>query len=507
MDYLTQGRTLDELSSATREALLEELKRTRTLCRHLDEIIEYAPDGIYITDGDANAIRINPAFERISGLKREDLLGRNHRDLERDGIISRSCALLAIQRRSTVTIIHEYLPTNRTALDTCTPVFDEHGNITMTVSSIRDLTELNNLRTSLAEEQKLRQQYERQLEELQNQLNLSSELIARDKRMLDTLSLANRMTRVDSTVLLTGETGVGKEEIAQYIHKNSPRREGPFVAVNCGAIPDTLVESELFGYEKGAFTGAQQGGKAGLMEAANSGTLFLDEVGELPLPVQVKLLRVLQSRSVTRVSGTRPIPLDIRVISATNRDLLQMVRQKQFREDLYYRLSVVPIRVPPLRERVEDIIPLSRHFLDQINRQYGLQKRMTQMAYRTLAQYQWPGNVRELKNMIERVAVTCQGDVITAEGLPIYRETIWEPHPAGGPINLREQVERYEYHFIQEAYELYPSVRKAAAYLGMSEPTFVRKRKAYAQKYRLPAGREEFSGQLDSKLNCDSNLE
>ena len=465
----------------------EELDRTMDLCEKLDEIIEQAPDGIYVTDGDANAIRINPAFERISGLKREEMLGVNHRDLEKYGIVARSSALMVVKTGKPVTIIHEYLPTNRQALVTSIPVFDKNGEINMVVSSTRDLTELNDLETKLAAEKEQRLRYEQQIELIQNQLIGSNDLIAKDKKMLDTLSTASRVALVDSTVLISGETGSGKEEVAKYIHQHSARSKGPFIAVNCGAIPENLMESELFGYEKGAFTGARQNGKLGLFEVADHGTIFLDEVRELPMDMQVKLLRALETRSITHVGGTASIPVDVRVISATNRDLLQMVNEHKFREDLYYRLRVVPILVPPLRERPADVVPLTNYFLEEINAKYGFHRSFSHMAYRILTRYQWPGNVRELKNVVESVAVMSDQEVITAESLPMYHEDLWAVPHSDNELPLKERLEKTEFMYMQEAYARYKSVRKAAASLQMSMPTFVRKRQKYLEKF-APGG-------------------
>lgn len=299
------------------------------------------------------------------------------------------------------------------------------------------------------------------------------------------ISASSRVALVDSTVLITGETGVGKEEVAKYIHKHSARSKKPFIAVNCGAIPENLVESELFGYEKGSFTGARQEGKMGLLEVADQGTVFLDEVGELPLEIQVKLLRALETRTVTRIGGSQPIPIDIRVISATNRNLLEMVKEHQFREDLYYRLRVVPIHVPALRDRTDDIIPLAKLFLAQYNKKYGLNKDLSHMAYRVLLQYEWPENVRELKNVIERVIVMSDGETITAEELPMYQESLWGFYENNGDLPLKERLEKAEYMYMVDAYRKYKSVRKAAAALQMTMPTFIRKRQKYEEKYPL----------------------
>ncbi len=466
---------------------ISEIQKTNRYSELLEQIIENAPDGIYITDGEANAVLINQAFERISGLDRNKLLGKNQRDLVRDGLIVESCALESLSRKCPVTIIHNFLTTGMQALDTCTPIFDENGEIVMTVSSIRDMTELNTLEARYKEEVGLRQKREKELEHIRERVSRSEKLIAEDEKMTDVLMLANKMAQVDSVVMITGETGVGKEEIAQYIHNYGTRAKETFVSVNCGAIPAHLIESELFGYESGAFTGAQKGGKVGLFEAADKGTLFLDEVGELPLSTQVRLLRCLQNKKIKRVGGTEEIPVDVRIISATNRNLMHMVKEGTFREDLYYRLCVVPIQIPPLRERLKDIKAFADYFLNQFNEQYQYSRRYSPEVYRALFSYDWPGNVRELKNKIERAVVTSESDILSPE-LFFPRAAKEDDTPAERfQGSLKEEVEQLEYRRIEEASANYPNVRQAAASLGMSEPTFVRKRAVYRKKFGSPA--------------------
>lgn len=480
-----QEQTAPEHASPECQALLDELNKTRALYKELDEIIEKAPDGIYITDGEANVLRVNAAFERITGVMRTEVLGRNQRDIMKEGLIGQSNVLPALERQTSVTILHDNFPASRQVLDTCIPVFNAEGDIIMTVSSVRDLTELNELRATLEQERAHRERYERQIEIIKGHSLQGGDLVIYDKKMLQTLLLAKRMTQVDSTVLLTGETGVGKEEIARYIHLNSSRRDGLFVEVNCGAISEHLAESELFGYEKGAFTGALQSGKAGLFEAANGGTLFLDEVGELPLDIQVKMLRALQTNTITRVGGTKTIPVNVRIIAATNQDLLQMVRQNRFREDVYYRLNVVPIHIPPLRDRPDDIEHLINHFLARFNERYKLNKSLSSRVHQTLLRHDWPGNVRELKNIVEHISVVEEGDVITMDALPLYIQKRQDMSGEKRPSSMREQLQQYEYSLIQEAYEARPNVRAAAEYLGMPVSTFVRRRKELAKKFAV----------------------
>ena len=297
--------------------------------------------------------------------------------------------------------------------------------------------------------------------------------------------LAGRASQVDATVLLLGETGVGKDIIARKIHKDSPRREGPFIKVNCAAIPENLLESELFGYEKGAFTGAINRGKPGMFELADTGTIFLDEVGDLPLSLQAKLLRVIQEKEITRIGGTKPQKLDLRIIAATNKDLQKMVNNDLFREDLYYRLNVVPILIPPLRARRDDIPLLVAHYLDFYNHKYNRKKQLSRHAMEILKQYNWPGNVRELTNLLERLVIISSENIIEPEHLEslVNRtnpETLAYQCKTEAP--LEEVVAGVEKEMIALALAKYGSTRQAARALGVSQPTIVRKAKKYGIK-------------------------
>lgn len=245
----------------------------------------------------------------------------------------------------------------------------------------------------------------------------SNNIIYNSDKMDKIIDLALRVAKVDSTVLIEGESGVGKGVLSYFLHKNSLRYDKPFIKINCGSIPENLLESELFGYEKGSFSGANKEGKIGLIQLADKGTLFLDEIGELPLNLQVKLLNVIQHKELTKVGGTTIIPIDIRIIAATNRNLQDMVRNKAFREDLYYRLKVVPITIPPLRERQEDIHPLVLNFLNKFNKKYNYNKKISPEAMKILLNYNWYGNIREVENLIERLVVTTNDDIINRQDI------------------------------------------------------------------------------------------
>ena len=464
------------------EEIINELKKSEDLNYVLKLIIQNSLDGIFITDSNGIAIMINPAYERITGLKIENMLGRHHNELIKDGLIKQSSALMAMEQRKEVTVIHRFPAENREALVTSNPVFDENGKVFMIVSNARDLTVLNELNEQLEKERERSLNYQKQLESLKITLSENINLIAEDEKMLNLLTLAKRVSQVDSPILLTGESGVGKDEFAKFIHQYSPRNKAPFIAVNCGALPENLVESELFGYEAGSFSGALSKGKIGLIEAANTGVLFLDEIGDLPLDSQVKLLRVLQNKRITRVGGIKEISVDIRLISATNHNIQQMIKERKFREDLFYRISVLPINIPPLRERLDDIVPLAKHFLNELNLKYGMKKAFSKNALISLLRYSWPGNVRELKNIVERVAVTTSRDTIIATDFPMIDNVKFD-NALLNDISLQEYLEKLEYTFIQKAYNEHKSIRKAAQSLRMKPSTYARKKNQYFNLY------------------------
>ncbi len=314
--------------------------------------------------------------------------------------------------------------------------------------------------------------------------SMQNPIIAYSIEMGKVLQVATKVAQVTSTVMILGESGVGKEVVARFVHNASLRRGGPFVTINCGAIPPNLLESELFGYEAGAFTGAKRQGKPGMIETASSGTLFLDEISDLPLDLQVKLLQVIQERRLTRVGGIQPIEVDIRIIAATNRDLAKMVERGEFRADLFYRLNVVPIVIPPLRSRRDDIIPLIYHFLAKHNNTHRYNKTISRETREVLTQYSWPGNVRELENLIERLVVTVEGDEIGVEDLPQYikeRDVSCNSKViVEGVIPLREAVEEVERQLIKHAQEEHETTYEIAEALGVNQSTVVRKLKKYA---------------------------
>jgi PAS domain S-box-containing protein len=470
MMVVTNVRDMTELK--TLEHQLEQVEGLRR--KELDAIIDSSYDGLYITDGSGNTLRLNQAFERIMGVTSDECVGRNMAELVREGVFTRSGTLLAIKSRQTATITLQS-KTGKSALVTSNPIFDEDGCIILVVTNVRDITELNDLQGKVEQLEGLSRMYQVQL----NQLKSSKSCILHSDKMRNLLKMVNHVSTVDSTVLILGESGVGKEVIADTLHTSSPRANKPFIKVNCGAIPGNLLESELFGYEPGAFTGASKSGKAGMFELADGGILFLDEIAEMPMDLQVKLLRVLQDNKIMRIGGTREITVDVRIIAGTNRNMQDMVAKQLFRKDLYYRLNVVPIFVPPLRERREDIPVLSKHFLEKFNRRHGMNKRLSAEVLKNFMSYDWPGNVRELENLIERLVVTTQHDMISVDDLAAWSELEAASKPRVEIVPLHIALENTERSLLQEAFSLYNSTYAVARVLGVSQPTVVRKAAKY----------------------------
>ncbi|OUM87949.1 MAG: hypothetical protein BAA01_10985 [Bacillus thermozeamaize] len=456
------------------EELQASLDYAQKLNHQLESIINSSYDGIYITDAQGNGIKVNKAYERITGVKPEELLGKNMKQVVDEGIVSESVSLKVIATKKPVTIVQNVR--GKEVLVTGNPVFDEEGRLINVVTNIRDISELNKLKQDLEKTKALSEKYFSELTRLRQKEkeNEAGEIVAYSKEMKQIIYLARRLGQVDSSVLILGESGVGKEVIAQLIHESGKRKKHPFIKVNCGAIPHNLLESELFGYEAGAFTGANRRGKPGLFELADRGTLFLDEVGDLPLDLQVKLLRAVQNLEITRVGGTKTIHVDVRIISATNKNLEKMVEDGTFRQDLYYRLNIVPIKIPPLRERTEDIIPLTYFFLNKINQKYGMKKKMSPELLKVFQSYHWPGNIRELENLIERLVVTTEEETITPDDFPSEMVTDSFITPES-PRPLKEILQDVERGIIARALKKYKTTRKTAEVLGVDQSTLVRK--------------------------------
>jgi len=462
----------------------DELNEQKELIQELEDTFNSSYDEIYVIDGSGVTKRINKAGETNYGVPVENLLGKNVTDLEREGYYNPSVSRMVFQEKKRVTITQKTI-SGKHLIATGNPIFNENGEIIRIVVNSRDISELLNLRKQLEDTEQLVESYRRQLIKLSEEKARSFELIAQSPQMKRVLEMVDKVAQVDSTVLIMGESGVGKGVVALRLHKLSKRSNGPYITINCGAIPEHLLESELFGYEGGAFTGACKEGKKGLLELASGGTVFLDEITELPLSLQVKLLQVIQDKKLIRVGGSKYIDVDIRFVAATNRDIQRMVAEGLFREDLYYRLNVIPIIIPPLRYRQEDIPVLIEYFLDKLNSKYDKNKRFSMEAIDVLRNYNWPGNVRELENLVERLLVTKEGIEIAVGHLPEYifegksrfpnRVYVLEICP------LKEAVEELERQLVTIAYTRLKNTYKVAEALAINQSTVVRK----IQKYHL----------------------
>jgi len=453
-----------------------ELNYVKGLMYELEAIINSSYDGMFITDAKGNVLRVNKAYERIAGIKATEILGKDMRQLVEAHYYNQSVTLLVMEKGESITI-NQTVKNDRKILVTGNPVFDAEGNLFRVVTNVRDITELSQLQEQLSKTKEQTLKYETELSHLRSMQLKAQEIIFRSNSMTQAIATATKIAEVDSTVLITGESGTGKELIAKLIHKRGKGINKPFIKINCAALPEHLLESELFGYETGAFTGAKKEGKPGLFELAHNGTLFLDEVGDMPLILQAKLLRAIQDKEFMRVGGTKSIKVNVRIIAATHRNLANMAKEGSFRTDLYYRLVVVPIHLPPLRDRKEDIPLLIIHFLDKFNKRFGYSKTICPDVIDKLADYSWPGNVRELENIIERMMVTATVEELSFDCLPESFK-IKSFLPKRG-TKLKTAVEQVETFLLLETYKECQSWQKVAEALDIDRATVYRKAKHY----------------------------
>ncbi|WP_408005294.1 sigma-54 interaction domain-containing protein [Pseudalkalibacillus berkeleyi] len=444
-------------------------------------ILDSLQDDIVVTDQKGTIVKVSDLTGSIYGVKSDDLIGKSVYDLESEGLFTPLATPLVLEKKKKVTFV-QTTKGNKRLLVTGVPVFNEQNDIYKVVSYSHDITELMEMKSYLENLEDEMERVKSELELLRNRFSSTHGIIARSVKMEHVIKLSLQIAQVDANILLLGDSGVGKSMLANFIHQKSSRKTGPFIEVNCGSIPEQLFEAEVFGYEGGAFTGANRNGKAGLVELAEGGTLFLDEVGELPLEQQVKVLKLIQEKQFYRVGGTKPRKVDFRLVAATNKDLLQAVNEKRFRKDLYFRLNVVPITIPKLKERREDIVPLIELFMKRFTEKYNRQRTIEDNAMQIMLNADWDGNVRELMNVIERMVVISHSTVITAEYLP---ESLLEPkeeYTISGEVNLNDILSNVEEKLLREARERYQTTTKMAEMLGISQPTVVRKLSKYQIK-------------------------
>ena len=449
----------------------------------IGDFIKYIKAGIWITDSKGKVIMVNEESLKTGGLKREDVIGKTTEELLEMGyILDDSSVLKAILCGKEESIVQR-TGEGSMLVATSVPVFHE-GELDIIICTEMDITDVIKLKALLDKQKSIAQKYKSEIMRIKNQLNTDSdEIVSYNLEMIRIKEMAIKIGAMDATVVITGESGTGKEVVANLIQKNSKRADKAFIKENCAAIPETLFESEFFGYEKGTFTGANVNGKMGIFEMANGGTLFLDEIGELPLAMQSKVLRVLQEKEVRRIGGEENKPVAVRIIAATNRNLKKEMEKGNFRSDLYYRLFVVPINIPPLRQRKEDIAPLTNYFLNKFNAMYEVKKEISSEAIKAMEKYNWYGNVRELRNIIERLVVSGAGNTISAFQVEMcLKEDNFnnaEPVKNGENATLDELIENYEKQIIIQAVEECGTLTAAAQKLNVNKSTISRKLKKY----------------------------
>ncbi|MCD4719943.1 MAG: sigma 54-interacting transcriptional regulator [Desulfobacula sp.] len=470
----------------TLEKVSKKMKSYQEISMELDTIINSSHDGFWICDGQGKVIRINPASEELTGIRAEKFIGKFMQELVDKRFIDRSVTLKVLKSQKKETII-QHTKHGKNLLLTATPVFDKEGQLFRVVVNERDITEIETLKKEIEEKQALKAELEEDLLEMQIEASKAKKIIAKSHNLKTILKKAVKISRVDSSVLILGESGTGKGMIAEMIHYHSNRRDKPMIRLNCGTIPESLVESELFGYKKGAFTGADKN-KAGRFEVADKGILFLDEIAELPLSSQVKLLRFLEDGHLSRIGDTASKKVNVRIIAATNQNLEKMVADKTFRQDLYYRLKVIPLHLPSLRDRKECILPLISHYIKYFCKKHKIKGpiKLTNNAGDAMEKYAYPGNVRELINICERLVVMNENNKIHYNDLPhsvmdsAKNDNLFtDIHDKG--LSLREMMTTFEKQILKDIMNKHLTQSKAAKVLGLNQSTIARK----LQKYKL----------------------
>ena len=450
-------------------------QKTRELNHELIRVFnEYGDETLMVTDGKGIIEFAGDKVSRTCGVSSEDLVGRSIYDVEKEGIFKPSVSVKVLETRQPQVVIQK-TKIGEELVSVSAPIVDANGNIEKVISVTRDYStqiKISKMIAELGESAAFADiRYEKE----------TDQIVTCNDTMFEIKTLIKMVAPTKATILINGETGTGKEVLAKYVCSLSDRKNKPFIKVNCGTISHSIVESELFGYEEGSFTGASKGGKIGLIEAANGGTLFLDEVSELPIEQQVKLLHVLQEKMLIRVGGTKSIDLDVRIIAATNKDLEEQVALGNFREDLYYRLNVIPIMIPPLRERKEDIPLLAKYFFKRFCTMYNKEMQISNGAVSALESYSWPGNIRQLENTIERLVLTTPKFAITVADIPesFRTENLEEYVKVNKITRLESAVEQLEKQLISMALDEYGSTVKVAEALGINQSTVSRKMTFY----------------------------
>ncbi len=447
----------------------------KELAAYMAEIMDVLSDGIYITDREGRTILVNRMYEQLTGLKRSDLADRLVTDLVEEGIFDVVLNPAIVKTKKPKTIIQTTKVGKKVILNGY-PVLDSAGHVALVATFVRDITSLSKIKEQLAYQQELLERFN-EVQCYSRRETVQRAFLFESRQMRNLLDLIDTLAVTDATVLLQGETGVGKDVLAKYIHEKSIRTDHGFFKVDCAAIPPSLVESELFGYDPGAFSGANTKGKPGFFEMAHKGTLFLDEIGELPLAMQVKFLRILQDREIIRIGATKVKKVDVRFIAASNRNLDDAVKEGSFRRDLYYRLQVAVVKIPPLRERKDDTLPLVRHFLAMFNAKYRKDLALTPETESALLDYGWPGNVRELENLIHGLVIMLQKKWVDTADLP---PSMLIAPKEDADRSLNAIMANMERELLRNALQIYGSAAEVAVHFNVDRSTIFRKLKKYA---------------------------
>ncbi len=452
--------------------LKKELTQYEHLYTEIARMEELTFDQITILDGNAKVLLVGQACKESFGITEEEMIGEYACNLKQKGVFDKSITVEVLKQRKKVILI-QHTAGNKTLMVTGFPIFNDKKEIIKIINISKDITNIEKFQKSVGSEEQI----------LKRKIIEKKEIVSKNGEMKKILDLIKRTAHLDNTILLLGETGTGKSLFANIIHQMGNRKNKPFITINCGAIPENLLESELFGYVEGAFTGASKKGKKGLFEIAEDGIIFLDEVGEMPIQLQVKLLNILQDMRACRIGGLSTYEIKAKIIAATNKDLKKAVENGKFREDLYYRLNVLPMYIPPLRARIEDLDMLNNRFFEKYNNKYHSNKKLSEDAFNMLLGYNWPGNIRELENTIERLVIISNKDLITKDQL----EDIIRPEndtekiylEISDVIPLKKAVKTLEKQLLLLAKRKYKTTRKMARMLELDQSTVVRKLKEY----------------------------
>jgi PAS domain S-box-containing protein len=481
LDHLKEGYIIILQNQSFFSSIIQKLNKVHFQEERYEEILDSYSDGIFITKADGTALFSNSRYEEITCIDHDNIIGKSVYTMESKGLFTPLVTPTILETKRDYTVFQAFKSGNH-AVISGSPIYDTLGNAIMILICVTPLTNDQLIRIS---------------KEFFKPSSKPGVGLYKDK-MIDVIAESDEMRQVvqdilkiahyDVPILILGESGTGKEVFSSILHASSKRRFSPFIKINCSAISPTLLDAELFGYEAGAFTGASPKGKAGLFETADNGTLLLDEIGDMPLDTQAKILRVVQDGEVYRVGGWKPVKVNTRIIAATNKNLKKMVAEGTFRNDLYYRLNVISVYLPPLRKRSRDIAPLLLHYCYIFNKKYGTNKAFSQELIDVLSGYSWPGNVRELRNLVERMFILCMDDIFYPEHF--YKTCIEKDQESGydasgsdimvkGIPPLDASVKTLEKIIVTRAMAETGNTRKAADLLGVSQSTVMRKIKDY----------------------------